>query len=159
MIFGILVFTVGILDGVDGSIARLTSNSTRFGGIFDSTIDRFSDALVFFGPALREMFSGDFLDASFLSLKAISIPMWFWAFLVFIGAYMTSYIRARANLVDKNVDMDVGLLGRSERLFLLVIASLANCIPIGMVILVIITNVTALYRLKKARDGINEEDN
>ncbi|GAH16536.1 unnamed protein product, partial [marine sediment metagenome] len=43
------MFITGIMDGCDGAIARLTNNSTKFGGFFDSFMDRFSEFFIFLG--------------------------------------------------------------------------------------------------------------
>ena len=47
--FSIFIFVTGIMDGCDGAIARLTNKSTKFGGFFDSFMDRFSEFFIFFG--------------------------------------------------------------------------------------------------------------
>jgi phosphatidylglycerophosphate synthase len=43
---GVLIQTSSVIDGVDGDLARLQGSATRFGGIFDATLDRYSDALI-----------------------------------------------------------------------------------------------------------------
>jgi len=39
----------GVFDLVDGRVARASNQVTRFGGFFDSVVDRYSDASLFFG--------------------------------------------------------------------------------------------------------------
>ena len=153
--FGILVFITGVFDGVDGAIARLTNAKTRFGAVLDSSVDRISDPIIFFVPAVRELISGDVVPASWLSVPFLwLVPLWTWSFALVIGAYMTSYVRTRATLADPSLDADVGLLGRSERLFLIVVASMANVLPFIIVVLAILTNITALFRINDARKGL-----
>ena len=47
--FSIFVFITGIMDGCDGAISRLTNKSSRFGGFFDSFMDRISEFFIFLG--------------------------------------------------------------------------------------------------------------
>ncbi|MHA1681733.1 MAG: CDP-alcohol phosphatidyltransferase family protein [Promethearchaeota archaeon] len=158
IIFGVLVFITGVMDGIDGSIARLTGTSTKFGAIFDSTMDRYSDAFIFFAPALREILRGDLLKSSIIDVSGYSIfPFWLWSFILLTGAYMTSYTRARVTLAEPRADMDIGLLGRSERLIILVIGSIINAIPITILILAIASTGTAIYRLVEGKKRIKTE--
>src|SRR5215469_5185897 len=46
---GIVVIGAGLFDMVDGRVARATDQVTRFGGFFDSVVDRYSDLALFFG--------------------------------------------------------------------------------------------------------------
>ena len=46
---GLVIIGSGFFDLVDGRVARATNQVTRFGGFFDSVIDRYSDASQFFG--------------------------------------------------------------------------------------------------------------
>ena len=50
--FAIWVFITGILDGIDGAIARLTKKKSSFGGFFDSSLDRLSEGFIFLGLVL-----------------------------------------------------------------------------------------------------------
>src|SRR5437879_13204446 len=45
---GLVVFAAGFFDLVDGRVARASNQGTRFGGFFDSVLDRYSDAALFF---------------------------------------------------------------------------------------------------------------
>ena len=153
--FGILVFITGVFDGVDGAIARLTNAKTHFGAVLDSSMDRISDPLIFFVPAVRELLAGDVLSASWLRVPFLwVVPLWAWSFALVIGAYMTSYVRTRATLADPSLDADVGLLGRSERLFMIVIASVVNVLPFIIVILAILANITAVFRINDVKKSL-----
>ena len=46
---GLVIIGSGFFDLVDGRVARASNQVTRFGGFFDSVIDRYSDASQFFG--------------------------------------------------------------------------------------------------------------
>lgn len=113
LFFAIFLFITGILDGCDGAIARLTNKTTKFGGFFDSIMDRFSEFVIFFGLLL---FCWEGLLWNFIDMKLI-------IFLDFLTSLMISYIRTRAENFYKG-DFDVGLMARSERLFYLFISSL-----------------------------------
>lgn len=108
--FSIFLFITGIMDGCDGAIARLTNNSTKFGGFFDSFMDRFSEFFIFLGLLI---FSKDKFLWGFIDMKLI-------IFISFLASIMISYSRARAEVFFKG-DFDIGLMARSERLFYLFI--------------------------------------
>src|SRR5262245_753995 len=46
---GLVVIGAGLFDMVDGRVARETNRVTRFGGFFDSVLDRYSDLALFMG--------------------------------------------------------------------------------------------------------------
>ena len=50
ILFSLIVFLVGIFDGLDGAIARLSGRKTAFGAFFDSIMDRGSEFFIFFFP-------------------------------------------------------------------------------------------------------------
>jgi archaetidylinositol phosphate synthase len=111
--FSIFVFITGIMDGCDGAIARLTNTSTKFGGFFDSFMDRFSEFFIFFGLLI---FSKDQVLWEWFDMKLI-------VFISFFASIMISYTRARAEVIFQG-DFDIGLMARSERLFYLFITML-----------------------------------
>jgi len=111
--FAIFIFITGIMDGCDGAIARLTDKSTKFGGFFDSIMDRISEFIIFLGLFI---FCWDQLLWNLIDMKLI-------IFISFLATIMISYTRSRAENFYKG-DFDVGLMARSERLFYLMITSL-----------------------------------
>jgi len=113
LIFSILVFMTGIMDGCDGAIARLTHTSTKFGGFFDSVMDRLSEFFIFIGLTIYywNTYLWNIIDMKFILIIGYLI------------SFMISYCRARAEVFFKG-DFDLGLMGRSERLFYIFIASL-----------------------------------
>src|SRR5580698_11104009 len=46
---GVVVIGAGLFDMVDGRVARASNQVTRFGGFFDSVLDRYSDLALFIG--------------------------------------------------------------------------------------------------------------
>ena len=48
---GAVIIGAGLFDMVDGRVARETNRVTRFGGFFDSVLDRYSDLALLVGSA------------------------------------------------------------------------------------------------------------
>jgi CDP-diacylglycerol---glycerol-3-phosphate 3-phosphatidyltransferase len=96
----------GILDIVDGRIARLQNKQTTSGALFDSVSDRWGELFIFTGYAwfLRD-------------------TIWLLAVMAAIGSsMMVSYTRARAEGLQ--VELSGGLMQRAERIFLVVVGTL-----------------------------------
>ncbi len=134
-LFGILVFITGLLDGVDGAVARLNDSSSQSGGLTDSVIDKVAETLILAGIALA--YPND-------TLLGLSVSMW--ALIAVFGWLMTSYTRARAEGLGAS-DLDIGLGGRSERLLTLVIFSLIGLVTWGLIVVAMMGLCTAAYRL------------
>jgi len=96
---GIVVIGAGVFDMVDGRVARETNRVTRFGGFFDSVLDRYSDLGLLVG--LLVYYAS--IDRNFyVVLTAI----------VMTGTVMVSYTRARAeNMIPR---CKVGFMERPE---------------------------------------------
>ncbi|NOZ77138.1 MAG: CDP-alcohol phosphatidyltransferase family protein, partial [Euryarchaeota archaeon] len=102
---GALAFIVlmGLLDVLDGAVARELDAVTDFGGFFDSVLDRYADGAVLLGIGL-------YLDG-YYPLVVVTL----------IGFFMVSYTRARAeNVMDGKCD--VGFAERAERLIIIMAA-------------------------------------
>ena len=96
-----------LFDVLDGTVARRSNTSSTFGAFLDSTLDRLADGFVLGGLAV-------FYATSQLHGN---VPMLIIALLGLIGAFLTSYTRARAEALG--LDAKVGLLQRPERVVLL----------------------------------------
>ena len=96
-----------LFDVLDGTVARRSNTSSTFGAFLDSTLDRLADGFLLGGLAV-------FYATSQLHG---SVPLMITALLGLIGAFMTSYTRARAEALG--IDAKVGLLQRPERIVLL----------------------------------------
>ncbi|MHB9092938.1 MAG: CDP-alcohol phosphatidyltransferase family protein, partial [Chloroflexota bacterium] len=101
---GLLVLFAGLFDMLDGAVARLGGKVTIFGGFLDSTLDRYSEAVIFFG--LLVLYTNQGRDTEVLLVYA-----------VIVGSLMVSYARARAE--GLGLDCSVGWLQRPERILLL----------------------------------------
>ena len=113
LFFGIFVFLTGIFDGIDGAIARLLDKSTKFGGFFDSIMDRISEFFIFLSLLI---FNWNFQLWGILDLKLV-------IFISYMASFMISYLRSKASVLSSG-DFDIGLMARSERLFYIFISSL-----------------------------------
>jgi len=104
---GWVVGLTALFDVLDGTVARRTGKGSTFGAFLDSTLDRVADGAVMGGLAV------------FYALNPVhhNVPMMAVCLLGLIGAYMTSYIRARAEALG--LDAKVGMVQRPERVVLL----------------------------------------
>jgi CDP-diacylglycerol--glycerol-3-phosphate 3-phosphatidyltransferase len=128
----ILIIVAAIFDALDGSLARLTNQVTRFGAFLDSTLDRWAEAALYGG-----------LMWWFLGQGAQWEPMLIYASIV--GSLLVSYTRARAEGVG--LELKDGLFTRFERFFVLVTFLLLDEMLIGLTVLALFSNLTAVQRL------------
>jgi CDP-diacylglycerol--glycerol-3-phosphate 3-phosphatidyltransferase len=139
---GILVLISGLFDLLDGALARLTEQTTQFGAILDSTVDRISEAAILCGVLIWYMPKGATLEIVLL-------------FAVLIGSFLVSYIRARAE--GLGLQCQVGLFTRAERVIVLAIGLLVNQVFIALCVLAVFVYVTVIQRLvylrKQAKIG------
>jgi CDP-diacylglycerol--glycerol-3-phosphate 3-phosphatidyltransferase len=129
---GVLVLVSGLFDLLDGALARFTKQTTKFGAILDSTVDRISEAAILFGLLIWYSGRGGRLEIALI-------------FAVLIGSFLVSYIRARAE--GLGWQCQVGLFTRAERVIVLAIGLLVNQIFIALCVLVVFVFVTVGQRL------------
>jgi len=133
----IFVFLNGVLDLVDGNLARELGTDSRAGDLLDHVLDRYADLLIIGGLAAG-------LGAYALGLAAVT------------GVLMTSYLGTQAQAVDLD-RVYGGVLGRADRLALTgVITAIAAVVdltaggltPVGwlLVVFAVIGHITALQR-------------
>ena len=129
---GVVVIAAGLFDMVDGRVARATSQVTRFGGFFDSVIDRYSDLALFMGLLVYYASINRFF---YIVLTAV----------VMTGSVMISYTRARAeNAIPK---CKVGFLERPERVVLIIIGALFNRMAPVLWVIAVLSNLTVVHRM------------
>jgi len=133
IIGGVLVLVAGLFDLLDGALARFTKQTTKFGAILDSTVDRISEAAILCGLLIW------YIPQEGASLKSVLI------FVVLIGSFLVSYIRARAE--GLGWQCQVGLFTRAERVIVLAIGLLINQIFISLCILAVFVFITVVQRL------------
>jgi phosphatidylglycerophosphate synthase len=106
---GALILFAGLFDMLDGQVARLGNMSSRFGALYDSVLDRYSELIMFLGICY-------YLVAHHYFLSSLM------AFITLIGSMMVSYIRARAE--GLGVECRNGLMQRPERVVTTGVAAL-----------------------------------
>ena len=139
--FGWIVFAAGLMDMLDGRMARIFDLHSTYGAFYDSVMDRYSELIMFLG-----------LMAFFIAYDDwLMIMVSFWAM---CGSLMVSYARARAE--GLNVDCSVGIMQRPERISIVVWSSwIAGAMAdkshfimaIGIGIVAVLANWTAFQRM------------
>lgn len=137
LISGFLVLLSGLFDILDGALARLTNQATRFGALLDSTFDRISDAVLLLGLLVLYLMSGGTTEMVLI-------------FLALVSSFLTSYVRARAE--GLGINCPVGLFTRVERVIILALGLLLDplykfSIFIALLLVVVLGFVTVGQRL------------
>jgi len=130
---GLMIIGSGFFDLVDGRVARASNQVTRFGGFFDSVIDRYSDASQFFGLLVFYARGERF---AYVVLTAF----------VMVSAIMVSYTRARAESLIGSCR--VGFLERPERLVLVILGALFNRMAPVLWVIAILSTITVIHRVR-----------
>ena len=131
-IAGVIMIIANIFDFIDGKVAERTALASRFGGFWDSVMDRFSDILLFIG--LLYLYSA-VNRTDYVLITALALMF----------AVMTSYTRARAeSLIDK---CKVGFMERPERIVLFMIGAFTNRMGAVMWVILTLSVVTVVDRI------------
>jgi CDP-diacylglycerol--glycerol-3-phosphate 3-phosphatidyltransferase len=142
---GVILIAAATLDAFDGTLARTTGRATKFGGVFDSTIDRMFEGAVMAGILYY------YLD---LGAKEESMLV----FVAMVGSFSVSYVRARAEV--EGVSLYDGLFTRVVRLIFLTVGLIFDILHPVLWILAVATIATAFHRLfatwQKLRDQTPE---
>ena len=129
---GFVIIFAGLFDMVDGRVARATNQVTRFGGFFDSVLDRYSDIALLVGLLV---YYGTVNRSSYVVLTAI----------VMAASVMISYTRSRAeNIVPT---CKVGFLERPERVVLLILGALFDRMAPVLWVIAVLGNLTVIHRM------------
>ena len=129
---GLVVLGAAVFDMVDGRVARATDQVTRFGGFFDSVLDRYSDLALLMGLLVYYAGINRYL---YIVLTAI----------VMTGSVMISYTRARSeNAIPK---CKVGFLERPERIVLIIIGALFDKMAPVLWVIAVLSNWTVIQRM------------
>jgi CDP-diacylglycerol--glycerol-3-phosphate 3-phosphatidyltransferase len=134
---GLLILAGGLCDCIDGNLARSVGKASRFGALFDSTVDRYSEFAMFLGILA-------FCIARHDGLTAVAA---FWAL---CGSILVSYTRARAESLG--FEAQAGLMQRPERIVFVGVGALIHPVALKFAIwmVAILANLTALQRLRHA---------
>lgn len=129
---GFFVLFAGLFDMLDGAVARVSQRVTVFGGFLDSTLDRYSEAVVFLGLLLWYAREGRTTEVVLV-------------YAVIVGSVMVSYTRARAE--GLGLRCEVGWLQRPERIALLGAGLILGLVTPVLWLLAVFTNLTTLQRI------------
>ncbi|SCG86195.1 archaetidylinositol phosphate synthase [Methanobacterium congolense] len=127
-----MILLGGFVDMLDGAVARNNSSKTKFGGILDSTSDRFADAAIIIG-----IMYGGFVNPL---IGALAIH----------ASLTVSYVRARAE--SEGISCSVGFAERAERLIIVVAGAILsvvfheNMILYGAVVLIMILGYLTVFQ-------------
>src|SRR6478609_2195638 len=165
---GALILFAGLFDMLDGQVARLGKMGSSFGALLDSVLDRYSELFMFLGICYYLVSHHYFISSLF-------------AFIGLIGSMMVSYVRARAE--GLGIECKGGLMQRPERVVTIGLCAMLSGIcslyiggnyklyipgikfhvfetislfTIPIVILAVLTNITAFKRLIDAKKSLLE---
>lgn len=135
-IAGIILLVMAPVDYLDGMMARLRGESTRFGGFVDSVTDRYSEFVILGGMLYFYILQQNWIACLLVYLAAT-------------GSVLVSYIRNRAEIIG--YEAKIGLLSRMERYIVLISGLIFNIPIIALWILAIFSHITALQRIIHVR--------
>lgn len=142
---GILIQAVSVIDGVDGELARLKAQATRFGAVFDAVTDRYGDAAMLAGMTVYAARFEAHSHAEFVGMLALG------------AALIVSYSRARieADLPDVveagRMDSIFGLASRDVRSLVAAVGTVAGQCYWTLIVLAAISAATIAWRLAYLR--------
>lgn len=124
----------GVVDMLDGALARATRSATRFGAVYDHVLDRYAEFAILLGIGL-----GGFVD-------------WIWVIFALFGMVMSSFVRAKAESVGGLKSCTVGIAERQEKLILLLVGSILQplfsfALPVCVFAVGLLSHVTVIQRL------------
>ncbi|OGC77149.1 MAG: hypothetical protein A2Z27_00460 [candidate division Zixibacteria bacterium RBG_16_50_21] len=146
---GIFVILTGVCDILDGRLARATNKTSKYGALIDSTIDRYSEVIIFLGIATYFRSENSYVHA--LIILAIA------------GSFLVSYTRARAE--GLGIDCKIGILQRPERMTFLAAGGILGEIPYTdhfmmiffLWVIAILANVTVIQRILYIRNQLRSQ--
>ncbi|MFC1936123.1 CDP-alcohol phosphatidyltransferase family protein [Chloroflexota bacterium] len=133
---GFLLLLMGPIDALDGAVARARGEPEDFGAFVDSVTDRYIELAIYAG-LLWYYFEQGNLQAMFL------------VYLAAAGSVLVSYVRARAQSLG--FEAKVGILTRFERMVVIGPAILFRIPLVGVVIVAVFANITAIQRIVHVR--------
>ncbi|HEX6269881.1 MAG TPA: CDP-alcohol phosphatidyltransferase family protein [Anaerolineales bacterium] len=142
LVGGILVLIMTPIDALDGTMARLRGEPGDFGAFVDSVTDRYSELIIYGGLLYHFLSLGEPLGGLLVFGAAA-------------GSVLVSYVKARAE--GLGYEAKVGLLTRVERYLILAPALVFHQLFLGLGIIAIFANFTALQRIWYVRRQAHEK--
>jgi CDP-diacylglycerol--glycerol-3-phosphate 3-phosphatidyltransferase len=137
LVGGLILLAIGPIDALDGTMARLRGEASDFGAFVDSVTDRYSEMIIFGGLLANFLINGEVLYAGLV-------------FVATAGSVLVSYTRARAESLG--FEAKVGILTRVERYAVLIPSIILGYPHIGLAIVAVLANFTALQRIVVVRN-------
>jgi CDP-diacylglycerol--glycerol-3-phosphate 3-phosphatidyltransferase len=140
----ILIFGT-LFDGLDGTLARATGQTSNFGAFLDSTMDRAGEAVIYAGIAAGAAVNG---KTEVIGLATLALGL----------GSLVSYVRARGEALG--VRADVGLAQRAERAAVLIIGLLAGglaaptWLTAALALISVASAITVVQRIRFVRAGL-----
>jgi CDP-diacylglycerol--glycerol-3-phosphate 3-phosphatidyltransferase len=146
LFLGGLLFLFGSsLDLLDGTLSRLTNNSTQTGALLDSVFDRLGEAFMMLSLIILSLRNlEEVLTPTNITQSSDSILIVL-TVVALISSQTVSYVRARGESL--NVDMKSGLITRPERVLLISLGLVTNYITLAVAIVALFSIVTLIQRL------------
>ena len=138
---GLLVLVMVPIDALDGTMARLRGEAGDFGAFVDSVSDRYSQ-LVILGGVIYYFLANDNRVGVMLTFAAA------------VGSVLVSYVKARAEGLGYTAK--IGILTRVERYLVLAPSLVFNQPFIGVALIAVLANFTALQRIWYVRAQAHE---
>lgn len=145
---GLILLASGLFDMMDGRLARMGNMSTRFGALWDSTLDRYSELISLFGICVCFL-AQDWFVSGVVTFAAM------------VGSVMVSYVRARAE--GLGIECKVGLMQRPERVVVTAVTAIITGLTGnlwwlvgGMWIIAVLANITAFWRVGHCYRELNK---
>lgn len=132
MIGGLVILAMAPIDALDGTMARLRGESSRFGAFVDSVTDRYSELIMFLALVIYYTQQGEWLNCVVVYTAAA-------------GSVLVSYVRSKAESLGYQAK--VGILTRMERYIVLVPTLILNIPMVGLWIVAVMANFTAIQRI------------
>ncbi len=133
---GLILLSMGAIDALDGTMARLRGEPGDFGAFVDSVADRYSELVIYAGLL-------------FYAMMELNLTLAMLVFAASAGSILVSYVRARAQSLG--YEAKGGVLTRFER-FIVLVPSLVFGYPwIGVALIAFLANITALQRIISVR--------
>lgn len=139
---GILILLMGPVDALDGTMARLRGMAGSFGAFVDSVTDRYSELVIFAGLLYYYTQHAD-------AVAAMGV------FAAAAGSVLVSYVRSRGQSLGW--DSKIGILTRMERYLVLAPCLILNVPQIGIWVIAVLANITAIQRIADVRRQAYEE--
>ena len=141
---GLFVLIMTPIDALDGTMARLRGEPSDFGAFVDSVSDRYSELIIYGGLLYHFLSVGEVLGGMLTFVAAA-------------GSVLVSYVKARAEGLGYGAK--IGLLTRVERYLVLAPSLVFGFYQIGLAIIALFANVTALQRIWFVRSQAHRKMN